>query len=128
MAQKIFYLSFTIYALFFQVCENSILNWDTKRRQLTFNKSRFKYCLRLTGIYLLAFCSITSIVFLLCREIFVVTSYPIPIENIILLVAALTFNLYAIVFFIASVHYGEEFVCSWNATQLINAKEAGKFC
>jgi len=81
--------------------------------------------IHLIEISLLAFCSIASIVLLLCREIFVTTSYAIPIENIILLVTALTFNLYTIVFFIASVHYREEFVCSWNATQLIKVQQIG---
>jgi len=103
MEQKRFYLSFTIFALFFQVFENSIINWNDQRRQLTFNRSRIKYLTHLIETSLLAFCSITAILFLLCREIFVTTTYAIPIENIILLVTALTFNLYTIVFFIASV-------------------------
>jgi len=127
MALKIFYQSFTIFALFFQVFENSILNWDKERRQLTFNQSRIKHLTHLIGMSLLAFCSTTSIVLLLCREIFVTTSYPIPIENIIILVATFTFNLYTIVFFIASVYYEEEFVCSWNAAQLISAAQEGNF-
>jgi len=65
-------------------------------------------------------------VFLFCREIFTKSSYRIPIENIIILAAALAFILAIIVFFVASTHYGEKFVCSWNATQVIQAKHAGK--
>jgi len=101
MDQIIFYLSFTIFALFSQGCENSIKNWNDERRQLTFNWSLIKYLKHLIETSILAFFSITAIVFLLCREIIVTTSYAVPIVNIILLVTAPTFNLYTIEFFMA---------------------------